>query len=573
MTTANELFESDEHRTAFFIGAAAVVVGLCLAAWVSWTCDDAFISFRYAQNLVQGHGLVYNAGERVEGYTNLLWTLFVAAGLALGAGAEPWADIFGLVAYGGVLVLLFSFHLDLRRALPIRRFTLPVACLVAAAHADLRLFATSGLETSAFTFGVLAGYTLLARGLIGGSLRPLACGAVFGVCTLLRPDGMVFAAVAAIAIAVASERRTRDLALFAGAVGVFWAGATLFRIAYYGAYVPNTYYAKSAYLPWHAQGLVYLGTYLQKYNVLLFGAVAAVALSLRRAPDDSSAPCTRWYRVHAGLSAAFTAAYTYYVVRVGGDFMYARLLIPVTPYLAILLELALYRVSLTRGIVYVELVVASLVSIVFIPRPVSGTEWQSGIADESAVYDDARTLEAARDSEALATFFRGLPVRVAFLGTEARVMYQANVPVAIEADTGLTDAVVARQPLRERGRIGHEKHATPEYLVSRRAAQFLVSPNAPDGYGFDRYIPTRTIELGPVKAWILTWDPALMTELAKRGAVFGDFEAFLDGYIETLPARATEDVRRDYDKFRHFYFEHVRDPEREAPFVARLGSR
>lgn len=573
MKTANELFESDEHRTAFFIGAAAVVVGLCLAAWVSWTCDDAFISFRYAQNLVQGHGLVYNAGERVEGYTNLLWTLFVAAGLALGAGAEPWADIFGLVAYGGVLVLLFSFHLDLRRALPIRRFTLPVACLVAAAHPDLRLFATSGLETSAFTFGVLAGYTLLARGLTGGSLRPLACGAVFGVCTLLRPDGMVFAAVAALAIAMASERRARDVALFAVAVGVFWGGATLFRIEYYGAYVPNTYYAKSAYLPWHAQGLVYLGTYLQKYNVLFFGAVAAVALSLRRAPEGSSAPCTRWYRVHAGLSAAFAAAYTYYVVRVGGDFMYARLLIPVTPYLAILLELALHRVSLTRGIAYVELVVASLVAIVFIPRPVSGTEWQSGIADESAVYDEARTLEAARDSEALATFFRGLPVRVAFLGTEARVMYQANIPVAIEADTGLTDAVVARQPLRERGRIGHEKHATPEYLVSRRAAQFLVSPNAPDDYGFDRYIPIRTIELGPVKAWILTWDPALMAELAKRGAVFGDFEAFLDGYIETLPARATEDVRRDYEKFRHFYFEHVRDSEREAPFVARLGSR
>jgi hypothetical protein len=569
--TANELFESDEHRPAFLVGAAAVVIGLCLAAWVSWTCDDAFISFRYARNLVEGHGLVFNLGERVEGYTNLLWTLWIAAGLALGAGAEPWAGIFGLVAYGGVLVLLFAFHLDMRRTLPVRRMTLPVACLVAAAHPDLRLFATSGLETSAFTLVVLAGYTVLARGLIARTLRPLSCGALFAICTLLRPDGMVFAAVAAVAIAIASERRARDLSIFAAVVASVWGATTAFRLAYYGSFFPNTYYAKSAYLPWHAQGLVYLGTYLQKYGVLLLGAVAAVAFACRRETTGNPGSGTRWFRVHVALSAVFTAAYTYYVVRVGGDFMYARLLIPVTPYLAILLELALHGLSLTRGVAYVELVAAALVLLVFVPRPVTGTEWQSGIADESAVYDEARTLTAARDSEALASFFRGLPVRVAFLGTEARVMYQANVPVAIEADTGLTDAVIAREPLRERGRVGHEKHATPEYLVSRRGAHFLISPNAPDDYGLDRYIPMRTIELGPVKAWILRWDPAIMAELGKRGAAFADFGEYLDRYIATLPSQTTGDVRSDYEKFRHFYFEHVPDPAREAPFRARLG--
>jgi len=106
VTDDSELFESAEHRPAFIVGGAAVVVGLCLAAWASWTCDDAFISFRYARNLVEGHGLVFNLGERVEGYTNLLWTLWIAVGLRLGVGAEPWSGVFGLLSYGGSLALL-----------------------------------------------------------------------------------------------------------------------------------------------------------------------------------------------------------------------------------------------------------------------------------------------------------------------------------------------------------------------------------------------------------------------------------------------------------------------------------
>jgi len=46
-------------------------------AW--FLCDDAFICFRYARNLIEGHGLVWNRGERVEGYTQLAWVLEIAA--------------------------------------------------------------------------------------------------------------------------------------------------------------------------------------------------------------------------------------------------------------------------------------------------------------------------------------------------------------------------------------------------------------------------------------------------------------------------------------------------------------
>ena len=43
--------------------------------------DDSFISFRYARHLAEGHGLVWNSGERIEGYTNFLWVLFMAGAM------------------------------------------------------------------------------------------------------------------------------------------------------------------------------------------------------------------------------------------------------------------------------------------------------------------------------------------------------------------------------------------------------------------------------------------------------------------------------------------------------------
>src|SRR5580765_5619800 len=60
--------------------AVAAALGFAAAFFRLWrfVIDDAFISLRYARNLALGHGLVYNAGERVEGYTNFLWTLFLA---------------------------------------------------------------------------------------------------------------------------------------------------------------------------------------------------------------------------------------------------------------------------------------------------------------------------------------------------------------------------------------------------------------------------------------------------------------------------------------------------------------
>src|SRR5262245_64648741 len=56
--------------------------------------DDAMVSMTYARNLADGAGLVWNAGESaVEGYTNFLWTLWMAA-LHLAGAPEPTVSLF-----------------------------------------------------------------------------------------------------------------------------------------------------------------------------------------------------------------------------------------------------------------------------------------------------------------------------------------------------------------------------------------------------------------------------------------------------------------------------------------------
>ncbi|MEE2886561.1 MAG: hypothetical protein VX951_03930, partial [Planctomycetota bacterium] len=65
-------------RILWIISIAAITLGLVHAYSLFWTCDDAFISFRYSDNLIEGKGLRYNAVEKVEGYSNFLWTILIA---------------------------------------------------------------------------------------------------------------------------------------------------------------------------------------------------------------------------------------------------------------------------------------------------------------------------------------------------------------------------------------------------------------------------------------------------------------------------------------------------------------
>src|SRR5262249_33650186 len=153
------------------------------------------ISFRYAAHLVEGRGLVYNAGEYVEGYTNLLWTLLNAGALALGWVPEASSRALG-IAFWLALVTVLTLRTW-------RRTTtwppLPLAALLVLLMEDFQTWATGGLETSMFTF-LATGSLLLVAPAGAGLRRPLLAGLGLAAAVTTRPDGAIFAAVGVVGV-------------------------------------------------------------------------------------------------------------------------------------------------------------------------------------------------------------------------------------------------------------------------------------------------------------------------------------------------------------------------------------
>lgn len=220
--------------------SALTALGLAGAlgwAWhLAWVSDDSFISFRFADNLVRGFGLVWNPGERVEGYTNFLWTVILAGALRLGFDAAQASIVLSGAAF--VATLLVVARLGRRLAAP-WEVALPIAPLLLAFHYTFASFATSGLETM---FATLLVWAAVERALAGA---PLAAGALAVAAALARPDHGIFFAALAAALVLDRERR-RGIVRYALPFVVVYLPYFLIRWSYYGQLFPNTFYAKSA---------------------------------------------------------------------------------------------------------------------------------------------------------------------------------------------------------------------------------------------------------------------------------------------------------------------------------------
>jgi arabinofuranosyltransferase len=295
--------------------------------------DDAYISFRYAQNLVAGQGLVFNAGERVEGYTNFLWTIMLALSMRL--GFEPSLVAIGLGALFG-LATLWLGHRFLRLT-PLRRSPVPIiAVYCLALDGSFALWAVSGMETSMFAFLLLAGVTAYLwewqnekPGFLSGIVLALA--------TMTRPEGALVFAVVVIHQAVARLALQRRLLTSADVArtGIFlglYLPYFLWRYYYYGFLLPNTFYAKVTVTESEAQhqrGLRYLRTFLSVHLGWLLPLLALVPLVKRK--------FSFWITSLLILVLVYAA----YIVYVGGDWSVGRFFVPILPPAYILLATGL----------------------------------------------------------------------------------------------------------------------------------------------------------------------------------------------------------------------------------------
>lgn len=177
--------------TAFVIIGGAFL-GFCIPFY-SYTTDDAYISFRYSRNLAHGLGLVYNAGEHVEGYTNFLWIVILAPFTLLPIPIEIVAKVLSILCSLGTLGIVYRFPrlLNLRAPSPLD-LVAPVLVLMSA---PFLLYTVAGLETAIFTFLILLGLYLLVLDLTRGRLRCYSALA-FLLAAMTRPEGCLVWALA-----------------------------------------------------------------------------------------------------------------------------------------------------------------------------------------------------------------------------------------------------------------------------------------------------------------------------------------------------------------------------------------
>ena len=510
------------------LALAVLLVAVCVlrAVQMGWLADDAYISFRYARNLHDGLGLVFNAGEYVEGYTNLAWTLLMAAVLAVGLNVETMAQVLGVAAWLGLSAALAAWSWQ-RSRLQARPW-LPLAALLNLMLADCQRWAGGGLETSLFSLSACGGLLLLT--LADGRRRwQWAAGMVLALTCLTRPDGVIFAALGVI-FGYAQRQHATHRMRFADAMAVaaplVICGTLLvvFKLRYYGDLLPTAFYAKSALDAYYLQGLRYVWLFFARN----WFALAFLPLALWLARARLAALCSR---VNALWLAAFLA-FSYYVVHSAGDFMYARRLMPALPFLWLLFEdlLTLARSHQTR----LALLCATLMAAA-LPRALYGNDAEviAGVANEWAHYPAAYRVESRARGEMLGQLFQGVPLRAGFQGGMAMFAYYSGLPYLAELN-GLTQYSLAKQPLVERGRVGHEKSADAAWLTANHI-HLLLSPQAAplyeDGHrrfdviGFGRGMSARI--------WI--YSDAVMDPLRGRADV--DFVP-----IETVLAQAERDI-------------------------------
>lgn len=526
------------------LAVAALAWGLAQALGRSWLSDDSFISFRYAAHLVEGRGLVYNAGEYVEGYTNLLWTLLNAGAMALGWGPEASSRALG-IAFWLALVAVLALR-SWRRATTWP--PLPLAALLVLLMEDFQTWATGGLETSMFAF--LATGSLLLVGPGGSSpRRPLLAGLGLAAAIATRPDGAIFAAVGVAGVWAVNhdlDVRRRLLQTSAAALPIVLVGGTLamFKLTYYGDLFPTAFYSKSALDPYYAQGWFYVYLFFKKnwYLVLLIALVAIGGA--RRAPVVLD-------RSHAVLLVAWTI-FVAYVAHSGGDFMFARRILPAMPLLLVVLEDGLAALPDRRF----SLAVAALAAVTLwaplslYPEP---TTRLRGIANEPAYYPPAYMTMRAGQARVAASILEGLPVRAAFEGGMCVFGYYSQLPYLVEM-TGLTQYSLAKMPLAARGHIGHEKVADAAWLTDNRI-HFIFSQAVPPVRHAEPLPPDQIYFANALRATIWTYDDAIMDRLRGNPRVaFMPIEETLRQARARIAVASYDEAQRIHDALQRFYF-------------------
>lgn len=442
--------------------AALTLLVLSGYSYYDYTADDAFISYRYARNLAEGNGLVWNPGEKLESYSNFLWVMILAVLHKFGLDIIVSAKYAGIFA--GIALLIAAYRLARDVSGIDTESPIWLAPVLLAFNRDIIFWMPSGLETIFFALLLTAaGHRYLVEDR-GPSRFPFSS-LLFLLVACTRPEGILYY-LATVVFDLLYHKRIRwsALLLVLGPFCIYH----MWRIAYFGDFLPCPYYAKIGGDQRFLLGAGYVGRYLVKY----LPAFACLSVLLLFPPRDVGRVLYLLWLMIAGTLAALW---------MDGDWMWHfRLMIPVTVLLSVLIVPAVggllkaasgvarraRAVVLLLGIIVLHQATGpsarELVRILTLNRqPMSGClEGEMTVAMKTAglwikQHSTPRDLVAVNHAGALP--------------------YYAD-RIAIDM-TGLCDRHISRVP---GGR--HEKY-DPDYVLSRKPRYVVLNTSLPPEKG------------------------------------------------------------------------------------------
>ncbi len=461
--------------------------------------DDAYTSMRYAENFVNGAGLVFNHGEKVEGYTNFLWVILLSGYRILqnvfsigNVSLENAASFLSL--FFAIVSLILTYILaevinksETGKDSPLDKFLkmikqlLPL--LLLAYSTPLIYWGVSGMETTLFLSLVILSAILFLKK--RDRHRP---GYLFAfVCMLnsfVRPEGAIIYALY-LAWELGSEyyllrkgkekislprllnkKIIAETSLFILPLILY----TLFRLSYYGYPLPNTFYAKTEFsFRFLERGIAYASAFAKDFLFYGLFLLPVVTMSARKTMTDKNL-----FLLFVSLS------WSGMIIILGGDVLpLHRFFLPVLPFFYILTvesifqAINIYNEKNVKLSGMLQLIVAGL--LIFYAFANYGRVlgemdekrgFEAGLVKKMKIY--SAWLNSKEDKKAAVA-----------LSTIGAFSYSTNADI-IDI-VGLTDKFISHNPKEIKGIdeelpvIWKERHYNSDYVMDRKP-DYIIFP-------------------------------------------------------------------------------------------------
>ncbi len=333
---------NDNHGMLIFCLLSVLIIFLGIHN--SFIQDDAFISFRYAHNLATGYGLDWNIStpEHVEGYTNFLWVLLISITEYLGFDPVLSSKIMGIVFSLGTLFFTYKLSLILLKS----EFFSLLTIVFLGTNYSFSSYMTGGLETQLQVFLVVSSafYTFysIENKKLSNIFTLVLLSLLFTLSVLTRLDTVLISGILYIWLLLSifvqpspNSKKVKEFSFLTLPGLIIVTTWLIAKYIYYGDILPNTFYVKAAGLSIGSleYGLIYLMAFVSGYYLVLMPFIA-----IYFAKDLISDNKIR-------ILLIIITVWFLYIIKVGGDFMEYRFMIPVLPFIFIVFSKLIHLIN------------------------------------------------------------------------------------------------------------------------------------------------------------------------------------------------------------------------------------